>query len=107
MNNNANVISDLVILGRIPFVGDENGTTLDVKMASRIIPINASEEDFIIYYSENENANKELEDIENGWNQNPEALENVKSYLIVPSEREKEFEEATVLRFLNTRRPTT
>lgn len=103
MNNNENAISDFALLGRVPFkgikdieTGEDLGTTLDTKMLSEIT---ASVEGFTIYYSENGQANKDLADETNGWMTNPQNLENIKSYLIVPNDANRQIEAKQVLKF--------
>ena len=106
MNNEKNDISDVVILGRVPFdgvkditTGDELGTNLDTKMVSKIIPEELNETEFRYYYSENGEATQDLEDRNNGWTESIDDLENVKSFLIVPVDPEYKMEPASKLRF--------
>ena len=93
MNNNGNEITDVKILGRFPFenvqdilTGDNLGTTLDAKVLSGISSDERNRGNFRIYYSENGEASAELNDARNGWTEQAENLENVKSYLIVPED---------------------
>ena len=106
MNNNKNTVSNVSILGRIPFAGvkdivtgDELGTTTDTKLINGLAADERNTEEFVVYYSENGDATKDLEDITNGWMQNPESFENIKSYLLVPVNSEYEMQEAEILRF--------
>lgn len=106
MNNNGNKVSNLAVLGRIPFKGvkdiatqDDLGTTLDTKLVSGIISDEHNKTEFKVYYSENGEATKDLDNQENGWVLEPESLENMKSYLIVPVDDKYEMEDAEVLRF--------
>ena len=106
MNNNNNVISDLAILGRIPFkgvkdiaTGEELGTTIDTKMLSGLVADEKNNVSFTVYYSENGEATKDLENAENAWTTNVENFDNVKSYLIVPSDVNYQMQTADVLRF--------
>ena len=106
MNNNKNTVSELSILGRIPFkgvkdieTGEDLGTTLDTKMVSGIVPDVNNRGNFIIYYSTNPEATNDLQNAENGWTQNIEDLSTVKSYLIVPETEDYVMEEAEILRF--------
>lgn len=106
MNNNGNKVSNLAILGRIPFkgvkdiaTGDDLGTTLDTKLVSGIISDEHNKLDVKVYYSENGEATKDLNNEENGWTLEPENLENMKSYLIVPVDEKYEMEDTEVLRF--------
>lgn len=106
VNNNENAVSDLSILGRIPFEGvkdlatnEDLGTTLDTKMVSGIVSNEANSGDFTIYYSENKEATQDLSDASNNWVTNPESLDNVKSYLIVPNDADYKMEAKQVLKF--------
>lgn len=91
INNNDYTCGNIVILGRTPTEGnkslitqDDLGSTFTAKMVSKIEPVNiANTEGIAIYYSENENATKDLGNSSNGWTLSPENLENVKSYLII------------------------
>lgn len=104
MNNNNNVVSDLSILGRIPFAGvkdiktgEELGTNVDTKLVSTIIPDEQNKVNVKVYYSENGEATKDLNDSSNGWSE--EITENTKSYLIVPVDSNYEMQASDVLRF--------
>lgn len=104
MNNNNNIVSDLSILGRIPFdgvkdiqTGEELGTNVNTKLVSSIIPDEKNGSEFKVYYSENSEATKDLSDSSNKWTE--EFNENTKSYLIVPVDQNYEMQVAEVLRF--------
>ena len=106
MNNNQNPISDVSILGRIPFkgvkdiiTGEEFGTTVDSKLLSHVIENANNNTKFNIYYSENGEATKDLNDASNGWNLNIENLDLVKSFLIVPQDENYVMDPTTILRF--------
>lgn len=106
MNNEKNNISDLVILGRIPFkgvkdliTGDDLGTTVDTKLVSGLVPDNNNETEFKFYYSNNEEATKDLYDNSNAWTDDLNTLENVKSFLIVPIDSEYQMQPTSKLRF--------
>ena len=106
MNNNGNTVSNLAILGRIPFKGvkdvlsgNDLGTTLDTKFVSGLVSDPNNDGVFNIYYSENGEATKDLEDQNNGWTLNPENLANMKSYLIVPENPEYVMDDAEILKF--------
>ena len=106
MNNEKNNISDVVILGRVPFegvkditTGKDLGTTLNTKMVSRIVPDSSNETEFKIYYSENGEATQDLNDVTNGWTDELNTLDNVKSFLIIPADSEYKMEAASKLRF--------
>ena len=91
INNTENQCTDVTFLGRIPVkgatdvkTGETLETNIDVKMLSRITenddnPISAK-----IYYSANIDANKNLNDSSNGWTEDLERLDEIKSFLIVP-----------------------
>lgn len=109
MNNNSNTISNLAVLGRTPFkgvkdiaTGDDLGTTVDTKLLSTIIPDEHNKTEVKIYYSENGEATKDLNDTNNGWTLEPQSLENIKSYLIVPVNENYEMESTDILRFTYT-----
>lgn len=106
INNNDNSVSNLSILGRIPFegvkdltTGEDLGTTLDTKLVSGIVSDESNIGDFTVYYSENKEATKDLTDSSNGWVSNPESIENMKSYLIVPNDSDYKMEAKQVLKF--------
>ncbi len=106
MNNYIDSLEDISILGRIPFEGvkslnDDNdlGTTLSTKLAGLIEANVQNRGSFNIYYSENGEATKDLNDASNGWTLQPANIETVKSYLIVPTEATYKMEKYEVLRF--------
>ncbi len=106
MNNDENAISNLRLLGRIPFkgvkdfvTGEALGTTIDTKMVSQIVSNQANKGEFTIYYSANPEATKDLENVSNAWTMNPENLESMKSFLIVPKEESYKMEVKQVLKF--------
>lgn len=98
-NNYSNTISDVVILGRIPYEdnkytinGNDMGSNFSATMQSEIRIPEELRENIKIYYNENGEAPKpERKDTEeatqeeyakNGWIETPEDLSKVKSYLI-------------------------
>lgn len=98
INNNDYTCGDVSILGRTPAEGNKSlstnsdlGSTFTAEMVSKIKPVEGIEnKNVAVYYSENENATKDLNDSNNGWTENAQNLENVKSYLIqVDSQMEK------------------
>lgn len=106
MNNNKNTVSNLSILGRIPFKGvkdiesgEELGTTLDTKMINGIVSDEHNNASFKVYYSENEEATNDLNNSSNEWIENPESYENIKSYLIIPEDENYEMSETEKIRF--------
>ncbi len=106
VNNNDNAVSNLSILGKIPFkgvkdlaTGEDLGTTLDTKLVSGILSNESNRGDFTVYYSENAEATKELTEVSNSWTQEPESFENIKAYLIVPKDETYKMEAKQVLKF--------
>ena len=104
MNNNNNVVSDLSILGRIPFdgvkdiqTGEKLGTNVNTRLVSSIMSDEQNGTEFKVYYSENGQATKDLNDSSNNWSE--DITENTKSYLIVPVDSNYEMQVAQVLRF--------
>lgn len=90
INNYNNTVDNITILGRTLFKENKNiltgaslGSTMDMPLTSNIELQNVDASKVKIYYSENENANKDLNLSSNGWTLTPANLENVKSYLIV------------------------
>ena len=108
MNNNGNSVSNVSILGRFPFegardiiTGDDLGTTLDVKVINGITADERNRAEVKVYYSNNADADNDLNNELNRWVENPESLEGMKSYLIVPT-NDFVMEDAEVLRFTYT-----
>lgn len=106
INNNDNEVSNIAILGRLPYKGvkdidsdNELGTTITTPLASLITASETNNGEFTVYYSDKEDATKELDNEENNWVTEPESLENVKSYLIVPNSSDYEMGAKEVLRF--------
>ncbi len=96
INNYENNLKDISILGRVPFVGNKSvetnqdlGTTLEAKISELISMKGLSQENVTVYYSNNENATKDLNAPENNWQTNMN-IEDVKSYLIVLNNYEME-----------------
>ena len=88
VNNYKNDISDLQILGRIPAQGNKEidsdkdlGSTFTIPLATGIGTSGLEASDYKVYYSDNENANNNLQDSSNGWKE--EATTASKSYLMV------------------------
>lgn len=106
MNNNGNTVSNVSILGRIPFTGvkdivngNELGTTLDSKLITGLVSDQRNSTQFTVYYSENKEATKDLNDASNKWLTNPESFDNIKSYLIMPVDSNYQMQDTEVLRF--------
>ncbi len=89
-NNYSNTISDVQILGKIPFEnnkyilnGKDTGSNFTTTMTNSGIQLPESLKGIAkVYYSTNENPNKDLEDDTNGWTTNVEDYLQVKSFLI-------------------------
>ena len=90
MNNSEDVMTDVSILGRTTFKGNKNitngedlGTTIDSSMLTGLKELSNAGKELKVYYSENPNATKDLNNEENGWEESVESFTNIKSYLIV------------------------
>ena len=89
-NNYSSTISDVIVLGRVPFEGNrytingnEMGSTITVSMTDKGIILPDSLKSIAkVYYSENGEATKDLEDSSNKWEEHPKDFSKVKSYLI-------------------------
>lgn len=76
INNNLESIENVNILGTFPTKTEENN--IDMEVSEGINVENAK-----VYYSENENATKDLQEPENGWTEELNNGKEVKKYLIV------------------------
>ena len=90
INNYTNKINNISILGRTLTTGTNSTesnekleNTFDAIMLNTINSSELSKEQYIVYYSENGEATKDLNDSSNKWTQTIEDLSKVKSYLIV------------------------
>ena len=93
INNYQNTINGVQILGKIPFEGNTyvlNGETLKSKFTSQmteqgIILPEALQQNALVYYSENETPDRNLENAENGWTLKEEVQDfsKIKTYLII------------------------
>ena len=88
INNYNNDISKISILGRIPAQGNtqidtnnEMGSTFSMPLATQVELKGVDSKNYTVYYSDNANANKNLQDASNGWSTT--ARTSSKSYLIV------------------------
>ena len=89
-NNYSNTISNVQILGRVPFKGnkyaitkEDMGSTFTATMSNAGISLpDELKEIAIVYYSENGDATQDLTDASNGWTQKPSDYSKVKSYLV-------------------------
>lgn len=105
INNNKNPITNIKILGRIPFDGNKDiltgnnlGTTINTIMQTPIIPSENNNINFKIYYSSNEEATNDLNDSSNNWTENMN-LEEIKSYLIVQEDISNQMQVSEILKF--------
>ena len=89
-NNYENPISGISVLGRFPVQGNKkidssddlgSNTTLNVTKGITVLGIDESQ--VTVYYSENAEATRDVNNTANGWTTSPADLSNVKSYLIV------------------------
>ena len=88
INNYNNDISNVSILGRIPAQGNtqidtnnEMGSTFSMPLATQVQVSGVDSANYTVYYSDNANATKDLQDSNNGWSTT--ARTSSKSYLIV------------------------
>ena len=103
LNNTENTCSDVILLGRIPFKGNKDiiseedlGTTTTTRMVDKIKEDVQNVNTVEIYYSANENANKDLKNESNGWVTEVEDLSTVRSYMIIVK---GDIEAGSVLRY--------
>lgn len=90
INNYANVIKDVVILGRFPAKDNKKidttesfGSTFSTSLNSEITLTGINADKYTIYYSNKLEASKDLTDTNNGWTTT--ATSDAKSYMIVVS----------------------
>ncbi len=91
-NNYSSVITDVVMLGKIPFEGntyvlsgEDLGSEFTTKMTNKGIEVPEElKNKVVVYYSENETPDKDLTNESNGWKtaENITNWDNVKTYLI-------------------------
>ena len=91
-NNYSSVITDVVMLGKIPFEGntyvlsgEDLGSEFTTKMTDAGIEVpEALKDKVVVYYSENETPDKDLTKESNGWKtaENITNWDNVKTFLI-------------------------
>ena len=106
INNNKNAVTNVAILGRIPFIGVKDiesgvelGTNVDTKLLTKVSSVIENDNRFKVYYSSNGEATKDLSDSSNDWKENVESLDDVKSYLIVPVDSNFKLEPSETLAF--------
>ena len=76
INNNENAIENVKVLGSFPTKNTQNN--IDIKITEGI-----SIEGAEVYYTENENANEDIQNSANGWNREITDASKVKKYLII------------------------
>ena len=76
INNNENAIENVKVLGTFPTKNTQNN--IDIKITEGI-----SIEGAEVYYTENENANEDIQNSANGWNREIADASKVKKYLII------------------------
>ena len=91
-NNYSDIITDVVILGKIPFKGNtyvlseyDLGSEFTTKMTDAGLEVPEElQGKVVVYYSENETPDKDLSNEENGWKtaENITNWDNIKTYLI-------------------------
>lgn len=92
INNNSGKITDVKVLGNMP-------TDKEIKQEERTITnnlginitegITTSDESAKVYYTSNASATNDLENVANGWQENPTNLNEMSKYLVVVPEMEK------------------
>ena len=92
INNSEETMEDVSILGRTMFngnkavvTGEALGSNFDAPMVSEIIAQGGKT--VRVYYSENGEATKDLNDIDNGWTEEVNDFTKIKSFLIVVDEK--------------------
>lgn len=90
LNNTGNTCSDVVLLGRVPFpgikdviTGEDIGTTTNSKMMTLLKEDVQNSNTVDIYYSTNPEADKNLDNIGNGWMKEVADMSTIRSFLIV------------------------
>lgn len=91
INNYSNDIGNVVVLGRLPSQGNKRidtdedlGSTFNIPLSTQLALDGIEAEKYTVYYSDNSNATRDLEDTNNNWKK--EATTNSKSFLIVFAE---------------------
>lgn len=90
LNNTGNTCSDVVLLGRVPvpgikdvITGEDIGTTTESKMMTLLKEDVQNANTVEIYYSTNPEADRNLDNIGNGWMKEIADMSTIKSFLIV------------------------
>ncbi len=93
VNNTGNVCDGISVLGKIPHKGnkitvdgEELETTVDTNLRSAITAQGIDSSKIKVYYSENENATKDLSNANNNWKENIDDMTKIKSFLIVAND---------------------
>lgn len=97
VNNYDHAISEVKILGRLPFSGNkvideqkELGSNINTKLLNLITISEMDQSKFDIYYTKQKEPSSDLTDINNEWTKTPSNLAEVKCYLIALKENLKE-----------------
>ena len=103
LNNTGNKCTDIALVGRIPFEGNKSvvtgndmGTNINTLLASFINEDSENPNKATIYYSTNEQADKNLNDESNGWTTDVSDLSIFKSFMICV---EGEVESGSILNY--------
>ena len=93
INNTGNKCTDIRAIGRIPYAnnkqfetGEDLGTTITTQLEETIGVLKQTNKIINIYYSENGEANTDLQNVENGWQTQIEDKSKIKSYMITMDE---------------------
>lgn len=93
VNNTNEECIETVFLGRVPFKGNTDvetgkdlGCNIDTVMKTGLIASDTNAVPVTVYYSDNPNATKDLNDEKNRWTTTITSAERVKSYLIVAND---------------------
>lgn len=93
MNNTGNECDELTIIGRIPFkdntsiLSAENlGTTINTKL-TEAIQVETDKTNIEIYYTDNGQADRSLDNPENNWTKDIKDLSNIKSFMVKINEK--------------------
>ena len=90
MNNTGNETTNIKVLSRVPFEGNKNiitgedlGSTINTYLQSEVKLLNSENIQFTVYYTDNGEADINLDNTENGWTTDISSLVNIKSFMIL------------------------
>ncbi len=96
MNNTGNQTTNIKIMERLPFkgntsieTGEDLGSTFKADLLSKINIEGEEEKEYQVYYTENGQADYDLEKADNGWSTQTNSLSNIKAFMIVVNELEQ------------------